>query len=120
MSLEFIRVAHEDGLGVGDVRDISIVGADISKESWGFHVGNNLASRAGHLTWFGPLKGMQNLLFHTPIVNLFIFASESYHDYYRWPVKDRRVFENWRETTQWGKLFQEYENLVSVPAAVKA
>jgi uncharacterized protein (DUF362 family) len=119
MSLEYIRVAHEDGLGVGDVRDISIVGADISNESWGFHVGHNLASRAGHLTWFGPLKGMQNLLFHTPIVNVFILASESYHDYYRWPVKDRKTFENWRATTHWGKLFQEYEKLAPVPAEAK-
>ena len=28
MSLEFIKVAHEDGLGVGDPRDIEIVGDD--------------------------------------------------------------------------------------------
>ncbi len=120
LSLEYIRVAHEDGLGVGDVRDITIAGADISNESWGFHVGNNLASMAGHLTWFGPLKGMQNLLFHTPVVNLFIFASESYHDYYRWPAKDRRTFENWRATTHWGKLFQQYEQVAPAPAGVKS
>ncbi len=44
MSIEYIRVAHEDGLGVGDPRDIEIVGDDVSKESWGFHVGDNLAS----------------------------------------------------------------------------
>ena len=36
MSLEYISVAHEDGLGVGDPRDIEIVGDDISNESWGF------------------------------------------------------------------------------------
>jgi uncharacterized protein (DUF362 family) len=119
LSIEYIRVAHDDGLGVGDVRDIDIVGADISNESWGFHVGNNLASLAGHLTWFGPLKGMQNLLFHTPLVNVFIFASESYHDYYRWPVKDRRTFEHWRATTRWGKLFQQYEQLAPAPAVAK-
>jgi uncharacterized protein (DUF362 family) len=120
LSIEYIRVAHEDGLGVGDVRDIEIVGADISHESWGFHVGNNLASMAGHLTWFGPLKGMQNLLFRTPIVHMFIFASESYHDYYRWPIKDKRVFDHWRTTTPWGKLFQHYEAAAPVPAHTKA
>src|SRR6516164_1305042 len=36
MSLEFINVAHEDGLGVGDPRDIEIVGDDVSGEAWGF------------------------------------------------------------------------------------
>lgn len=119
LSLEFIRVAHEDGLGVGDVRDIAVVGADISNESWGFHVGHNLPSRMGHLTWFGPLKGMQNFLFRTPLVNVFIFASESYHDYFRWPMMDHKTFEHWRAATHWGKLFQEYEHLAPVAAEAK-
>jgi uncharacterized protein (DUF362 family) len=109
LSIEYINVAHEDKLGVGDVREIEIVGDDISKESWGFKVGDNGASRVGDLLWFGPLKGIQNLFFRTPLVNLFIFGSEAYHDYYRWPLKDRRVFEHWRQETDWGKLFQAYE-----------
>jgi uncharacterized protein (DUF362 family) len=109
LSIGYIRIGHDDRLGVGDVRDIEIVGADISNESWGFHVGNNGASLVGNLAWFGPLKGMQNLLFHTPLVHMFIFGSEAYHDYYRWPLRDRRIFEIWKATTPWGKLFQEYE-----------
>src|SRR5438874_4733450 len=55
MSLEFIKVAHDDGLGVGDPRDIEVVGADISKESWGFQVGDNGASMVGDFMWFGPM-----------------------------------------------------------------
>lgn len=109
LSLEYINVAHQDKLGVGDVRDIEIVGADISKESWGFTVGNNGVSLFGNLAWFGPLKGMQKLFFHTPMVHAFIFGSEAYHDYYRWPLKDRRIFDRWRKQTQWGQLFQKYE-----------
>jgi uncharacterized protein (DUF362 family) len=108
MKLEYIRVAHEDGLGTGDPRDIDIVGDDISGESWGFHVGDNLASHAGDMLWFGPLKSVQKLFFHTPLVNAFIFASEAYHDYYRWPVKDRRTFETWKAETAWGRLFDDY------------
>ena len=88
MSLEYIKVAHDDGLGVGDPRDIQIVGADISKESWGFQVGDNAASHVGDVMWFGPMKKFQKLFFHTPLVNIFIFGSEAYHDYYRWPRKD--------------------------------
>jgi len=49
MSLEFIKVAHDDGLGVGDPRDIELVGDDISRESWGFSVGDNAASKVGGL-----------------------------------------------------------------------
>jgi uncharacterized protein (DUF362 family) len=109
MSLEFIKVAHDDGLGVGDPRDIEIVGADISNESWGFSVGDNAASKVGDVMWFGPLKKFQKLFFHTPLVNVFIFGSEAYHDYYRWPRKDRLTFEEWKKNTHWGRLFEAYE-----------
>jgi len=108
MTLEYIKVAHDDGLGVGDPRDIEIVGDDISGESWGFHVGDNLASHAGDMLWFGPLKSAQKIFFHTPLVSAFIFASEAYHDYYRWPMKDRATFEKWQRETTWGRLFESY------------
>lgn len=108
MSLEFIRVAHEDGLGVGDPRDIEIVGDDVSGESWGFEVGDNGASKVGDFMWFGPMKRLQKLFFHTPLVNAFIFGSEAYHDYYRWPLKDKHTFEDWKRGTAWGRLFEAY------------
>jgi len=116
MTLEYIKVAHDDGLGIGDPRDIEIVGDDpeqVKRESWGFSVGDNLASMAGDAIWFGPLKNFQKLLMHTPLVNVFIFGSEAYHDYYRWPVKDKRTFEQWKRDTEWGRLFSAYEQGVA-------
>jgi uncharacterized protein (DUF362 family) len=109
LSIEYIRVAHDDGLGVGDPREIEIVGdTDAANESWGFEVGDNGASLVGNLLWFSPLKRFQKLFFRTPLVHLFILGSEAYHDYYRWPLKDRRVFEMWRAGTPWGQLFDRY------------
>jgi uncharacterized protein (DUF362 family) len=108
MSLEFIRVAHEDGLGVGDPRDIEVLGADIAGESWGFEVGDNAASMVGDMMWFGPMQKFQKLFFHTPLVNLFVAGSEVYHDYYRWPKKDQATFEEWKAATVWGQLFERY------------
>ena len=109
MSIEYIRVAHEQGLGTGDPREIEIVGdADAARESWGFSVGDNGASLVGDLLWFSPLKRFQKLFFRTPLVHLFIFGSEAYHDYYRWPLKDRKTFETWRTGTPWGALFDRY------------
>jgi uncharacterized protein (DUF362 family) len=118
LAIEYINLAHHQKLGVGDVRDIEIVGDDIGGESWGFSVGDNGASRVGDLMWFGPLAKFQKIFFHTPLVNVFIFGSEAYHDYYRWPLKDRKIFETWRESTHWGKLFRDYESgaVWSVPA----
>ena len=109
LSISYIRLAHEAGLGVGDPRDIELVGdTDLSNEAWNFRVGDNGASRVGDIVWFGPLKPVQNVLMRTPLVNLFILGSEVYHDYYRWPARDRRVFESWLANTGWGGLFQQY------------
>ena len=108
MSIDYIRLAHEDGLGVGRPEEIDVVGADVSGESWGFQVGDNGASRVGDFMWFGPMKPFQKLFFHTPLVNVFILGSELYHDYYRWPTKDRRIFEEWKLGTPWGRLFARY------------
>jgi uncharacterized protein (DUF362 family) len=117
MSIDYIRLAHEAGLGVGDPRQIDLVGnTDLAKESWNFRVGDNGASRVGDIVWFGPLKPMQNVLMRTPLVNLFILGSEVYHDYYRWPARDRRVFESWLANTGWGQLFQEYHRAGALAA----
>jgi hypothetical protein len=108
MTIEYIAVAHEQGLGVGKPEEIEIVGDDVSRESWGFHVGDNFASRVGDVMWFGALKPLQKLFFHTPLVNVFVLGSEVYHDYIRWPTRDRKVFERWRAETNWGRLFADY------------
>jgi uncharacterized protein (DUF362 family) len=109
LSIPYIRLAHDRGLGVGNPADIELVGdTDLANESWNFQVGDNGASRVGDIVWFGPLKPVQNVLMRTPLVNLFILGSEVYHDYYRWPARDRRVFESWLAQTEWGQLFQDY------------
>lgn len=118
MSIPYIRMADEAGLGTGRPEQISLAGDDVSGESWGFRVGDNMASRVGDLCWFGPLRSIQKLLFHTPLVYLFVFGSECYHDWYRWPRKDRRVYSEWLRTTDWGRLFAEYERGTGRTAAV--
>jgi uncharacterized protein (DUF362 family) len=117
LSIGYIRRAHDAGLGIGDPRDIELVGdTDLANESWNFRVGDNGASRVGDIVWFGPLKPVQNVLMRTPLVNLFILGSEVYHDYYRWPARDRAVFEGWLANTQWGNLFQHYHQVGALAA----
>ncbi len=111
MTLEYIRLADEQGLGNGRRENIEVVGdVELANQRWGFSVGDNGASMVGDVMWFGPLKRFQKLFFHTPLVNLFVMGSEAYHDYYRWPLRDRRVFEQWRDQTTWGQLFDHYQS----------
>ncbi len=107
MSIKYIRLAHEQGLGKGRMEEIEIVGEDISQINFGFSVGDNLASRAGDLFWFSPLRFLQKLFFRTPLVYLFVFASAFYHDWFWWPIKGKRIFKKWSES-KWGKLFEKY------------
>ena len=106
--VDCIRLAHERGLGVGDVREIEVVGEDVSELNFQFHVEYHFASRVGRLLWFTPLARIQNLFFRTPLVHAFIWGSSVYHDRYWWPVFGRRRMED-IATTPWGRLFAAYE-----------
>lgn len=109
LSIRYIAHAHEDGLGCGDVRDIEVVGEDIRHINWRYDVGDNAASKVGDVLWFGPLKRIQKLFFHTPLVNLFVVGSFLYHDYVWWPRKGVPIFEEWSKT-KWGRLFHAYKD----------
>lgn len=108
MSLDFIRLAHEDGLGCGEFKDIEIVGEDVSDINFGFKVGDNLASHVGDALWFSPLKVFQKIFFHTPLVYFFVFGSFFYHDYLWWPFKGKGIQKRRALSTKWGKLFESY------------
>lgn len=109
LKIDYIRLAHEEGLGVGKMEEIEIVGEDISGINYGFTVGDNAASRVGDLLWFGPLKRLQRLFFQTPLVYIFVFASFFYHDMLWYPLKGKKVVEKWMVESKWGRLFKAYE-----------
>jgi uncharacterized protein (DUF362 family) len=108
MSLKFIRLAHELGLGVGDPREIEILGYDINNESsWNFVQEDTFASRGQKLIYHGPLKPFEKLLLQSPLVPWSYFASNFYHNVYWYPfVGRKRVQESLR--TPWGQLFASY------------
>ncbi len=108
MTIPYIRLAHEDGLGTGRLAEIEVVGEDISGVNFGFQVGDNFASKFGDALWFGPLKTLQRLCFHTPLVYLFIFGSFLYHDYIWWPTQGKKIQRTHALDTKWGDLFESY------------
>jgi len=108
MSLKFIRLAHERGLGCGDVSRIEVVGEDISQVDWKFTgVENTFASRGQKLIYWGPLKPLERMLLRSPLVGLAYLASNLYHNgYWLKTIGRRRI--NAALQTEWGKLFQSY------------
>jgi len=108
MDIDYIRIADEQGLGNGNTGNIELVGDDISGLNLHFHVGSNLASRFGRLLWFSPFMVLQKLFFRTPLVYLFVLASDLYHDKYWWKRHGEGIFEDWKKTSPWGTLWTQY------------
>lgn len=107
MSLKFIRLAHDLGLGVGDPKEIEVVGYDISAENWGFIQEDTFASRGQKAVYHGPLKPFEHLLLRTPLVPWAYLASNFYHNVYWYPFVGRKRVERALET-KWGQLFKSY------------
>lgn len=106
--LKYVRMATEQGLGMGDLNEIEIVGEDIEQFDHKFKVGDNFASLVGDFIWFGPLKWAQKLFFHTPLVNIFVAGSDTYHDKVWWNLHGKKIFADWKRTSPWGRLFEQY------------
>jgi uncharacterized protein (DUF362 family) len=108
MGLQFIRLAHEAGLGVGDPAEIELVGDDVSNVNLHFSPGEDtMASRGQKLIYWGPLKPLEHFLLRTPIVPWAFAASRLYHDAYWYPFVGKPRVEKILESG-WGKLFTSY------------
>ena len=108
MSLDYIRIAHERGLGVGDPGEIEVVGEDISDWNWGFKCGDTFASRGQKCIYHGWLKPFEKLLLRSWISPWSYVASNFYHNAFWLPfVGNKRVRQMLQ--TEWGKLFETYK-----------
>ena len=108
MSIPFIRIADDNGLGCGRVDEIDVVGADIEEVNWGFSSAENtFASRGQKLIYWGPLKSLENILLRSFITPWAYTASNLYHNAYWLKVVGRKRVDQAMKTP-WGRLFQEY------------
>ncbi|MCJ7658224.1 MAG: DUF362 domain-containing protein, partial [Anaerolineales bacterium] len=110
MKLDFIRKAHEMGLGIGDPNQIKIVGYSIEQEApWNFIQEDTLASRGQKLIYHGPLKPLEKMLLQSPLVPWSYFASNFYHNVYWYPFVGRKRVKAALQT-EWGQKFEQYGN----------
>ncbi|MBU0512646.1 MAG: DUF362 domain-containing protein [Chloroflexi bacterium] len=108
LNLRFIRLAHEMDLGVGDPRQIEIVGYDIEQEpDWHFVQEDTFASRGQKVIYHGWLNFVEKPLLRSPIVPWAYFASNFYHNVYWYPLVGRQRVESALET-KWGQMFKNY------------
>ncbi len=112
--VKFIRLAHERNLGCGDPREMEIVGdLDVAAQNWHF-VGPfknmTFAARMQHLIYWGWMKRFVEWSLKTWMAPWAYIASVLYHDTFWYPFFGRpRVRE--ALGSEWGRLFQNWENV---------
>jgi hypothetical protein len=114
LSIKFIRLAHDAGLGCGDPREIEIVGdSEAGSENWHF-VGPfkkmTFASRMQHKIYWGPLKTPIEWSLKTVLAPWAYIASVVYHDSFWYPLKAKALMHDVLESP-WGRLFRHWEHL---------
>jgi hypothetical protein len=114
MSIKYIRLAHDLGLGCGDPRDIDIVGdAAAAKESWNFagpFKKMTFASRMQHKIYWGPLKKPIEWSLKTVLAPWAYIASVVYHDSFWYPVLAKRMMASVL-SSPWGRLFRHWSQV---------
>jgi uncharacterized protein (DUF362 family) len=107
MSIPFIRMAHERGLGIGDPRQIEIVGDDVAHENFGFQTRRSFVIWGDQMIRKGFLRPLERLLLHSPLMVWAPFASNVYHDMVWYPTVGRARIRDFMRT-EWGSLFRKY------------
>jgi uncharacterized protein (DUF362 family) len=112
MKIEYIKLAHDRGLGNGDLGQVEILGmgrTEFDKLNFGFKVHSSPIIIADQLLRKGTaeMKVLYSLLFHSPIFGVFIKSSEIYHDKMWYPLVGERNKKRFLEG-EWGRLFGQY------------
>jgi hypothetical protein len=114
LSIRYIRLAHDLGLGRGDPREIEIVGdASAATENWRFagpFQKMTFAARMQHKIYWGPLRKPIEWSLKTVLAPWAYLASVVYHDSFWYPLLAERQMKGVLDSP-WGRLFENWERL---------
>jgi uncharacterized protein (DUF362 family) len=109
MEIPYIHMCNDMGLGIGDPKRIDVVGEDISQENFGFKTKKSIVIWGDQMLRMGPLRFLEKIALHSPLVAWAPFASNVYHDYLWYPTVGKKIINEFMNT-EWGQLFETYKN----------
>jgi len=121
LSIPYLRMCHERELGIADPAKIQIVGEDVSDVNFGFRTSRSFVIWGDQMLRIGPLRFLEKVLLHSPLMVWAPFASNAYHDWLWYPTVGMSRIRQFRRT-EWGALWESYrkpprlERTVSVQA----
>jgi uncharacterized protein (DUF362 family) len=107
MKIKFIKLAHDRGLGCGDVDQIDVVGESIKNVNFHFKTGRSPVIMGDQLFRKGALSFVEPLLFRTGLFKACVFGSAAYHDYLWYNAVGKKRIAKFMQTG-WGKKFNSY------------
>jgi len=108
LSIPYLRMCHERKLGVADRSEIDIIGDDISGMNLHFQTKKSLVIWGDQMLRIGPLRFMEKIALHSPLVVWAPLASNIYHDLLWYPTVGRSIINGFLKT-EWGELFTSYK-----------
>jgi uncharacterized protein (DUF362 family) len=108
LDIPYLRMATEMGLGTARADEIEVVGdQELFDQDFGFQVKRSLVIWGDQMLRKGPLRFLEKIALHSPLVVWAPFASNLYHDFLWYPTVGRSIIRRYNDTP-WGRLFQTY------------
>jgi uncharacterized protein (DUF362 family) len=107
MSIPYLRMATERGLGEARIDRIEIAGEDIGRINFHFKTKRSFVIWGDQMLRLGPLRFLEKIALHSPLAFWAPLASNIYHDAFWYPTVGRRKIAQFNRT-EWGRLWREY------------
>ncbi len=108
LRIPYLRMCHEMGLGTARPEEIELVGdEELFDLDFGFRTRRSLVIWGDQMLRRGPLRFLEPLALHSPLMVWAPFASNVYHDWFWYPTVGRAVIRRY-DRTPWGRLFADY------------
>ena len=92
---------------MADPSEIEILGEDISQINFHFQVKKSLVIWGDQMLRKGPLRFLEKIALHSPLVFWAPAASNFYHDVLWYPTVGKSIIRRFAKT-EWGRLFEQY------------
>ncbi len=108
LSIPYIKMCHEKGLGMGDIREIEIIGEDIEEVNWGFKSKRSFVIWGDQMLRKGFLRFIEWLALKSPLSFWAPLASNIYHDLLWYPIIGKKRIKEFMKS-DWGRVFENYK-----------
>ncbi|MEO0087645.1 MAG: DUF362 domain-containing protein [candidate division WOR-3 bacterium] len=107
LKIDYLRIAHDLGLGCADLEKIKIYGEDISSLNFKFKTKKSLVIFGDQQLRKGYLRFLKRIALHSPLWIWAPIASTFYHDFLWYPFIGKNRLKRFLES-EWGRLFKKY------------